>query len=214
VGTNLVALVAVALMAASSVWAAHGVPVPPLVFSFPVQQPNPKEAAARLAYRDVSKAQDSISRAVQDNRRRFESSSEWQDAVAEEHTARTTLDRAKADTMARLRSDTRYKSAEIELWKVQQSFEAAQSNPRPNARQLADLAGELLRKRSALSEMESDLFAKDETLKAARYSLIDAHAKLADLQEQFQASIPKDPKWRAAHAQLEQARTRLASVGK
>lgn len=166
------------------------------------------------ALQDVSRAQDQVSRAHLDARRTFESSAEYQQAVTDAEHARANLVRERAEVLTKYHYSTEFRQAQLEIWKLQQTLDAAHDDPRTKPQRFSELASLLLAKRSALSARETQMLGASDTVREARYALIDAEAQLAALRQSFADSIQSNPQWRDARAQLEQARSRAASVGR
>jgi hypothetical protein len=184
-----------------------------VVMTYRPTPPNPHEKAARDALREVTRAQDEVSRACRDQRRAFENSPEWHQAAESARNARTKLDTARRGALAKHYSSQSYKTAQLEIWKLQQSLDTARAQEKPDRQKISALAGELLRRRSELSKAESDLLNADESVREARYALIDAEAQIAALRRSFRESVQMNQQWREARSRLDDARTRLAAVG-
>ncbi|HMB94897.1 MAG TPA: hypothetical protein VKK61_02545 [Tepidisphaeraceae bacterium] len=156
---------------------------------------------------EVAKAQDAISRSLENLRRMFESSSDYQQALSEVRTARNEYERAREDVLTTWQQTQQYKSVQLEIWKLQKQLDANRAEPE----KIAELAEQLLQTRMALSKIESNLLGSDEKIKTARYAMLDAQAKAAALRENFVQSIRSDPQWQAARRQLDGA-VRVASM--
>jgi hypothetical protein len=165
------------------------------------------DPAAQAALRQVGNAQDQISHAFDNLWRSFESSSDYQQALVDVRQTRGEFEQTRADALAAWHDTTQYKSEQLQIWKLQQQLDANRDQPE----KVAELAEQLLRARSAMSQTESNLLGNDEKMKSARYAMLDAQAKTAALRQSFVESIRSDPQWRTARRQLDQA-VRVASM--
>jgi hypothetical protein len=165
------------------------------------------DPAAQAALRQVGDAQTQISRAFDNLWRTFEFSGDYQQALADVRQARGEFEQSRAAALASWRETTQYKSAQLQIWKLQRELDAN----RDQLEKVSELAEQLLATRSALSQTESNLLGNDEKMKTARYAMLDAQAKTAALRQSFIESIRSDPQWRTARRQLEQA-VRVAST--
>jgi hypothetical protein len=167
------------------------------------------DPAGSAALREVSTAQDAISRAYMNLLRGFESSSDYQQAISQVRKSTSDFEQARSLSLKSFHESAKYKSAQIEIWKIQEQLESTNDVDR-----VGEIASQLLQKRVALSKMETEILSNDQTTRQARYAMLDAQAKAAALRQNFVESIRSDPQWRAARRQLEQARTRFVSAGR
>jgi hypothetical protein len=165
------------------------------------------DPAAAAALRQVGDAQDQITRAFDNLWRNFESSSDYQQALADVRQTRGDFEQTRSQALSVWRQTVAYKSAQLEIWKLQQQLDANRDQPE----KVAQLAEQLLRTRCELSQTESYLLSSDEKMKSTRYAMLDAQAKTIALRQNFIESIRSDPQWRTARRQLEQA-VRVASM--
>ena len=212
-GAHLLICAAAAIIAtASAARAGHGVPVPPFLTSLSSNNRTSSAGnAGEQALREISRARREIGRAIRERRQNFESSNEWQQAIGAVRKTRADFEKARSEALETLRQNTEYKSAQIQIWKLQEDLDAARAQGK--TQQVNDIALRLLAERSAVSRSEANALADDETIRQARYAMIDAQAKASALRRGFVESIQSDPQWRSARAQLDQARSHLASLG-
>jgi hypothetical protein len=208
---------ALALAATAPVFAAHPAPATPLNIDWnssgSSHQGNPNEQRGHDALREVGNAQSEISKTYWTLRREFENSVDWQDAVNAAHRAHASYDVARINALSLLQATPDYKKAEQELWKAQQALSDAKSR-QPDSPHTANLASELLRRKSILTSMETECVESDEKLRQARYAFIDADARAAALQRTFMMLVRTDPRWIEARSKLDRAREQLASIGR
>jgi hypothetical protein len=166
------------------------------------------EQAAEKALRDVFHASSAMNRARSIKQHDFELSPEWQNALAEARQARASFEHARSEALAQLEHDGQYKAAKIDIWK---SSEAVKTTKDPS--KLASLSSDLLKKRTAVSNMEAARLANDDAFRQARDALADAERKLATLRKDLADAIRTDPQGQQARAQYYAARARLMVNG-
>lgn len=206
--SSIIGLMFAVLLPATG-FAGHTVPPsnPIIVFSPP--RYNPNERQAREAMREVGKAQSAINQAQVRRLNDFQASAEYQDAMLTARQAQVAYDRARAEIIADFNQRDDVKLVQIELWKLQQSMDAAE---KPADR--AAIAAKILSRRAELTRIEAGLTTDNDKLRDARYGLIDAQAKLRQLRVDFERTLVSDSEWRQARQQLETARSRLAAIGR
>lgn len=192
---------------------AKGTPGKTAVMSIPKIVPNPNEQIARDAYREVSRAQSAVARALAESQREYEASSDFRDAVNSARQARAELERLRISTARRLQETTQYKAAQIELWKSQQQLEELRAGQFYGA-VITDAAASVLRKRAVLTAMEAEVLENDEQLRTATYAAIDAEAKVTAMRQSFVETVRNNSRFQTAKSQLDNARARMDSIGR
>lgn len=174
---------------------------------------NPASAAAA---KEVRAAQTEIARVLSDLRNSFEESPEVHDAKMVLLQSASGFQNATSAALENLRQTPRYKQASDAVEQAQRRLETARRNfdndPKITTATLDQLARELLNARAAQSRIQSEAFASDENVTAARQTWVDANGKLVALRRSFEQTIPSNSQFRAAREHLENARKQLAGI--
>ncbi|HEY7086465.1 MAG TPA: hypothetical protein VH518_00170 [Tepidisphaeraceae bacterium] len=210
-GLISLATITIALLPVSYCRATHPAPVSQLVINWngsgSGSSDNADERAATEALMQINRAQSQLSRAMLALQRDFETSTDYQNALSAAQQAHAELLAIRAAALSKLHASNEYKAAQLEIWNAQQKLDG------DDGKHTTELAALLLQRRAALTSLDTDLLENDKTIRQARFKLIDSVAQLSAIRRSFADSIRFNPQWREAHTQLEEARSRLASVG-
>jgi hypothetical protein len=170
------------------------------------------DAASRALLKNVAAAQGEITHVINDLRNEFEQSQELRDARSALRTAQSNYADAVNAALAPLRDSQAYKEAAERVLTLERKLAWGYVDDHLTDRQRDDTAHELFTARQAVSQLEAQVIANDQSVSAARFAMIDANGSLLGLQRSFQRSILSNPQYLAARAQLEAARAAIAAL--
>jgi hypothetical protein len=177
-----------------------------------------QEAAAQSASATVGIARDQLHKAAIALSRQFESSTDFQSAELAMLQAFSAYQVARAEVLYTVRQTPEGAAAQVQIDRLERQLDDARLQAKfagkDHSDQIDAIALALLNQRSAASRREAEALAADERLAGLRYAWLDADARMAELHDSFAQQLHADPQWKSAKAQLEQARTALASISR
>jgi hypothetical protein len=205
--TTLTALPAVALAGGAVPVTTHIVPKT----SSASDRSSIDDAASRALLNRVATAQREITRVINDLRNEFEQSQELREARSALRTAQSNYADAVNMALAPLHASSAYKEAAERVLTLERKLAWGYIDDHLTDWQRDDTAHELFEARQAVSRLEAQSIANEQSVSAARFAMIDANGALVGLQRSFQRSILSNPQYLAARAQLEAARDAIAA---
>jgi hypothetical protein len=148
---------------------------------------------------EIQQAQRELMLAIAEVRRHFLESGELREARAAVASASADYRIARDAALASLRTSQPYKSARIDIERLERQMERARSGRR-------SIATVILEKRAAISRLEMDALKSSDDFQTARYGLMDANIHLAGLWRDFQQHLKTDARCEAARERIAAAR--------
>ncbi len=172
-----------------------------------------QEQASREQLRAINAQRDQLHRITLNIIHQYELTHDLPAARADAAAAQTAYDQAMMAVRAQARRAPENAALSIEIEKLESQLSAAQSSAgelsQNSTPEIDQLAATLLAKRSALSARINQSVSQDNQLLQLQYRVIDANAKVYNLQADLPNAIHSDASWRAARAQLDQASKQL-----
>jgi hypothetical protein len=164
----------------------------------------------------VGTARDQLHRVAIVLSRQFEAASDYQAAELAALQAFSAYQTAKAAVIQQVQSSPQGLAGSVQIDHLEQQLDQARQEAKLAGKDHSDttdaIAVELLNARAAISQRETKAVAADEGVNTFRYAWLDANAALEGMRDDLSERILSDPQWKSAKAQLEQARTALASA--
>lgn len=165
-----------------------------------------KEAAT--AKSEVVKASSAVNLAAVDLHRTFETSADYKAAADAKAKAQTDYETARAPVLEALKAKPEYLAAKGAKDRAEQERDALATSETASIAQKSEAATIVMNTGTVVTRLEGDALAADPKVTDARNRLVDANNRLSQLEKDFEASLKNDPKWQAAKASLDQAKSK------